>query len=122
MPVALSLIIGSCGTSGSIPGRVEQLRRDGVHPDPERAQLQVEHAGDVDQGAKRTRHHTRADACLSERMHGPPASRLAGHTGGVSNEQRSDADQLTASAIRCRMSMPGSIPPAAELICRPWGL
>ena len=26
------------------------LRRDGVHPDPERAQLQVQHAGEVDQG------------------------------------------------------------------------
>ena len=31
-------------------GGVEQLRRDGVHPDPERAQLQVQHAGEVDQG------------------------------------------------------------------------
>ena len=34
---------------GTVFGGVEQLRRYGVHPDPERAQ-QVEHPGEVDQG------------------------------------------------------------------------
>src|SRR6266704_6064994 len=43
------------------------------------------------------RHGPRADAGVGERIHGPPARRLARHTGGVNDEQRSDADQLAAA-------------------------
>jgi hypothetical protein len=46
------------------------LRRDGVHPDPERAQLQVEHAGEVDQGG------------LADGVGGHPGGRLQARVGG----------------------------------------
>lgn len=39
------------GVLGMGLGGVELLRRDGVHPDTERAQLQVEHPGEVDKAA-----------------------------------------------------------------------
>ncbi len=54
----------------SATGGVEQLRRDGVHPDPERAQLQVEHAGEVDQGR------------LADGVGGHPGGRLQARAGG----------------------------------------
>jgi hypothetical protein len=60
-----------CGVRyGRVLGGVEQLRRDGVHPDPERAQLQVEHAGEVDQGG------------LADGVGGHPGGRLQARAGG----------------------------------------